>query len=120
MEHMKITTKTIKTLHLQRERVDEYIRANVEEVLRDHDTLEDLNNELSFTARLVDLAVKGEYGKACQEGFTMFLLGDEEMKVVDTHFANKRQTGEIGLSLNLEVYDGEVFIDRVVENQIQY
>ena len=89
-------------------------------MLKDHDTLEDLNNELSTIVRLVDLAVNGEYGKVCQEGFTMFLLDDSEMKVVDTHFANKRQTGDIGLDLNLEVSDGEVFIDQVTENQIQY
>ena len=72
IDHMKVTTKTIKTLHLQREQVDENIRSCVEDIIKDAatGTMEEFNNELSFLVRLVELAAKGEYARACQEGFS--------------------------------------------------
>ena len=123
MNHMKVTTKTIKTLHLQREQVDRNIQSNVEDIIKDASTgtMEDFNNELSFLVRVVELAAKGEYAKACQEGFTMFLLNDEQTEFVDQFFINQRDGhANDDSQLNLEVYDEEAFIDRVVENQIQF
>ena len=117
---MKITTKIVHTLHLQREQVDKNIQACVADILDDASkaSLEDYNSELSCISRVVDWAVKGEYGKICQEGFTMFLLSAEESELVDNHFFNKRRGVED--DLNLEVYDGEVFIDRIKESQIDF
>ena len=121
IDHMKVTTKTIKTLHLQREQVDENIRSCVEDIIKDAatGTMEEFNNELSFLVRLVELAAKGEYARACQEGFTMMLLDDVISQVVDNHFHYKRLHDD-NVDLHIEVYDGEAFIDRVVENQIQF
>lgn len=123
---MKVTTKTIQTLHLQRDQVDKNIQSAVEDIIKDASTgtMEDFNNELSFLVRLVELAAKGEYAKACQEGFTMMLLNSEQSEFVDEFFINRR-TGHLytitpDTQLNLEVCDGETFIDRVVENQIQF
>ena len=123
---MKVTTKTIKTLHLQREQVDENIRSCVEDIIKDAatGTMEEFNNELSFLVRLVELAAKGEYARACQEGFTMMLLDSEQSEFVDQFFIKQKAehiyTDTPASQLNLEVYDGEAFIDRVVENQIQF
>lgn len=123
MDHMKVTTKTIQTLHLQRDQVDKNIQSAVEDIIKDASTgtMEDFNNELSFLVRLVELAAKGEYARACQEGFTMMLLNSEQSEFVDEFFVKRRgRDFDTDTQLNLEVYDGEAFIDRVVENQIQF
>jgi len=101
--------------------VDENIRSCVEDIIKDTatGTMEEFNNELSFLVRLVELAAKGEYARACQEGFTMMLLDDVITQVVDNHFHYKRLHDD-NVDLNIEVYDGEAFIDRVVESQIQF
>lgn len=118
---MKITSKTIKTLHLQRKQVDKHLQSCVAKILINISTapFEDFNSELSVIVHVVDWAAKGEYAKICQDGFTMFLLNDEEMELVENHFYNKRRLDQ-GIDLNLEIYDEEVFIDRVVDSQIQY
>ena len=118
---MNITTKTIKTLHLQRKQVDKNIQSCVSDLLDDLSkaSLEDYNSELSYISKVVDWAVNGEYAKICQEGFTMYLLDSEEAELVDNHFFNKRRNGD-NVELHLEVYDGEVFIDRIKETQIDF
>ena len=117
---MKITTKTVHTLHLQREQVDKNIQACVTDLLNDSSkaSLEDYNSELSYISRVVDWAVKGEYAKICKEGFTMYLLDSEEAELVDNHFFNKRRG--VKDELTLEIYDGEAFIDRIKESQIDF
>ncbi len=117
---MKVTTKTIKTLHLQREQVDKNIKYCVKDMLDSvsKESMESFNSELSSIVHIVEWAAIGEYAKICQDGFTMFLLNSEEMSFVENHFYNKQRGVEC--DLNLEIYDEEVFIDRVVDNQIQY
>ncbi len=117
---MKITSKTIKTIHLQREQVDKHIQSCVADILNDLSTapLEHLSCDLSCVAKIADLAVKGQYAKICQDGFASFLLNDKEMELVKNHFYNKQR--DVECDLNLEIYDEEVFIDRVVDNQIQF
>ena len=117
---MKITTKTVHTLHLQREQVDKNIRACVSDILNDLSkaSLEDYNSELHYISKVVNWAVNGEYAKICQEGFTMYLLDSEEAELVDNHFFNKRRG--VKDELTLEIYDEEVFIDRIKETQIDF
>jgi hypothetical protein len=117
---MKITSKTIKTLHLQRKQVDKNIHSCIIELIQcnSDESLEDLSYDLSCVAEIADLAVKGQYAKICQNGFTSFLLNSEEMELVENHFRDKHRCAEC--DLNLEIYDEEVFIDRVKDNQIQY
>ena len=76
---MKITTKIVRTLHLQREQVDKNIQACVSDNLNDLSkaSMEDYNSELSYISKVIDWAVKGEYAKICREGFTMYLLDSE-------------------------------------------
>ena len=118
---MKVTSKTIKTLHLQREQVDKNIKSCVMDMLNSvsKESMESFNSELSSIVHIVEWAAIGEYAKICQDGFTMFLLNSEEMTFVEDYFYDKQRT-EGNFELNLEIYDEEVFIDRVVDSQIQY
>ena len=116
---MKITTKIVSTLHLQRDYIDKNIRENAADRFKqyyDCDCMEDLQEDLQSLHVLAKDAVNGNYAKIFSEGNTMICLSDNEMRFVDNFFQDKGDNEE----LVIEVYDGEVFIDRIKESQIDF
>lgn len=116
---MNITSKSVHTLKLQRDSIDKNIRENVadlfQDVLRDSSMAEILEH-LQSSKTLVQDAVHGNYSKIFAEGNTYLCLTSEEINFVENFFDNKGDNEE----LIIEVYDGECFIDRVKENEIDY
>ena len=116
---MNITSKSVHTLKLQRDSIDKNIRENVaglfQDVLRDISMAEILEH-LQSSKTLVQDAVHGNYSKIFAEGNTYLCLTSEEINFVENFFDNKGDNEE----LIIEVYDGECFIDRVKENEINY
>jgi hypothetical protein len=116
---MNITSKSVHTLKLQRDSIDKNIRENTadlfQDVLRDSSMAEILEH-LQSSKTLVQDAVNGNYSKIFAEGNTYLCLTSEEINFVENFFDNKGDNEE----LVIEVYDGECFIDRVKENEINY
>jgi hypothetical protein len=116
---MNITSKSVHTLKLQRDSIDKNIRENTadmfQDVLRDS-SMAELLEHLQSSKTLVQDAVNGNYSKIFAEGNTYLCLTSEEINFVENFFDNKGDNEE----LIIEVYDGECFIDRVKENEINY
>ena len=116
---MNITSKSVHTLKLQRDSIDKNIRENTadmfQDVLRDS-SMAELLEHLQSSKTLVQDAVNGNYSKIFAEGNTYLCLTSEEINFVENFFDNKGDNEE----LVIEVYDGECFIDRVKENEINY
>jgi hypothetical protein len=116
---MNITSKSVHTLKLQRDSIDKNIRENTadmfQDVLRDS-SMAELLEHLQSSKTLVQDAVNGNYSKIFAEGNTYLCLTSEEINFVENFFDNKGDNEE----LVIEVYDGECFIDRVKENEINF
>lgn len=116
---MNITSKSVHTLKLQRDSIDKNVRENTadmfQDVLRDS-SMVDLLEHLQSSKTIVQDAVNGNYSKIFAEGNTYLCLTSEEINFVENFFDNKGDNEE----LVIEVYDGECFIDRVKENEINY
>ena len=119
---MKVTTKTVKTLQLERQNVDKAIINNLRDCINDvvYEDLEVIAEQLAYYSEIFEQAAKGEYSKIAANGDTMFMLNDEETELVDNHFYQRRIGNNNDVILNIEVVDGEVFVDKIVENNIQY
>lgn len=120
---MKVTTKTVKTLQLERKQVDKALVKNMLIAIKDAADCEDMEAvavQAAYYSEILKHAWKGEYSKIAANGDTMFMLNDEEMELVDNHFYKQRIGENIGIELNIEIVDGEVFIDKIVEDNIQY
>jgi hypothetical protein len=116
---MNITSKSVHTLKLQRDSIDKNIRENTsdmfQDVLRDS-SMDEILEHLQSSKTLVQDAVNGNYSKIFAEGNTYLCLTSEEINFVENFFDNKGDNEE----LVIEVYDGECFIDRVKENEINF
>lgn len=119
---MKVTTKTVKTLQLQRKQVDKVLINNLRDCINDvvYEDHEVIAEQLAYYSEIFERASKGEYSKIAANGDTMFMLNDEEMELVDNHFYQRRIGNNNDVILNIEVVDGEVFVDKIVEDNIQY
>ena len=116
---MKITSKTVHTLKLQRDSIDKCIRENIADISQDiskDSSMKNLLEHLESSKTIVQDAVNGNYSKIFAEGNTCFCLTSGETDFVENFFDSKRDNEE----LVIEVYDEECFIDKIKENEINY
>ena len=119
---MKVTTKTVKTLQLQRKEVDKVLIDNLQDCIKDvvYEDLEVIAEQLAYYSSIFERASKGEYSRIASDGDTMFMLNTNEAEIVDDHFFKQRIGENNDVELNIEIVDEEVFVDKITENNIQY
>jgi hypothetical protein len=116
---MNITSKSVHTLKIQRDSIDKCIRENISDISQDllkDSSMTNLLEHLQSSKTLVQDAVNGNYSKIFAEGNTCFCLTSGETDFVENFFDNQGDNEE----LIIEVYDGECFIDKIKENEINY
>jgi len=116
--------KIIKTLKLEREQVDNNLLNESKHVVAEtieRGTVEDAELEFRELAYVFKMAKEGQYSKICKDGYTLMLLNQEQIDYVDRHFQDLRKGIQLKeVELHLEVFDGQVLIDKVKQSEIQY